>query len=218
MMSRPGTSSSKSSSTFFVCSCSAMSGKNVAPICWVMPPASPSCTLVLRILSRSFVFPVSTCPMMQITGERYPINEEEEELLELLLSSPLSSSDASSSLAASSFSSSCSSSFSQPSLSSSSSFSSGFSSFFSCFFSCFSSVFSSLSSGGSSFIFSGDGSSPGAGFFFFNLVAIGRFCLSSLSTFSAFSASSSSSLSMVKPNCSRSCAARCCLSFCALVK
>mmetsp|Transcript_89485 Transcript_89485/g.213842 ORF Transcript_89485/g.213842 Transcript_89485/m.213842 type:complete len:200 (-) Transcript_89485:408-1007(-) len=199
MISRPGTSSSKSSSTFFVCSCSAMSGKNVAPICWVIPPASPSCTLVLRILSRSLVFPVSTCPMMQITGERYPINEEEEELLELLLSSPLSSSDASCSLAASSFSSSCSSSFSQPSLSSSSSFSIGFSSFFSAFFS-FSSCFSSLSSGGSSLTFSGDASSPGAGFFFFNLVAIGRFCLSS----SAFSASSSSSLSMVKPNCSRS--------------
>lgn len=54
-------SKSKSSSTFFVCSCKAMSGKKVAPICWVIPPASPSWTLVLRILSRSLVFPVSTC-------------------------------------------------------------------------------------------------------------------------------------------------------------
>mmetsp|Transcript_25375 Transcript_25375/g.87552 ORF Transcript_25375/g.87552 Transcript_25375/m.87552 type:complete len:332 (+) Transcript_25375:1519-2514(+) len=44
--------------------------KNVAPICCVMPPASPSCTLVWRILSRSFVLPVSTWPMMQQMGER----------------------------------------------------------------------------------------------------------------------------------------------------
>ncbi len=35
-------------------------GKKVAPICWVIPPASPSCTFVLRSLSRIFVLPVST--------------------------------------------------------------------------------------------------------------------------------------------------------------
>lgn len=45
-------------------------GKNVAPICCVMPPASPSCTFVLRILSRRVVLPVSTCPKMQQMGDR----------------------------------------------------------------------------------------------------------------------------------------------------
>mmetsp|Transcript_5462 Transcript_5462/g.17240 ORF Transcript_5462/g.17240 Transcript_5462/m.17240 type:complete len:423 (-) Transcript_5462:49-1317(-) len=44
--------------------------KNVAPICCVMPPASPSWTFVWRILSRSFVLPVSTWPMMQQMGDR----------------------------------------------------------------------------------------------------------------------------------------------------
>eukprot|EP00053_Salpingoeca_punica_P015114 m.138339 g.138339 ORF g.138339 m.138339 type:complete len:850 (+) comp16628_c0_seq7:3832-6381(+) len=42
----------------------------VAPICCVMPPASPSCTLLLRILSSSLVLPVSTWPMTTTTGER----------------------------------------------------------------------------------------------------------------------------------------------------
>lgn len=46
-------------------------GKKVAPICWVIPPASPSWTLVLLILSRSVVLPVSTWPRMQQTGLRY---------------------------------------------------------------------------------------------------------------------------------------------------
>lgn len=32
----------------------------MAPICWVIPPASPSCTLVCRILSRSFVLPAQS--------------------------------------------------------------------------------------------------------------------------------------------------------------
>mmetsp|Transcript_14898 Transcript_14898/g.38041 ORF Transcript_14898/g.38041 Transcript_14898/m.38041 type:complete len:219 (-) Transcript_14898:2597-3253(-) len=45
-------------------------GKNVAPICCVMPPASASCTLVRRILSRILVLPVSTCPRMAMMGAR----------------------------------------------------------------------------------------------------------------------------------------------------
>ena len=47
-----------------------LSGTNVAPICCVIPPASASCTFVLRILSRIFVLPVSTCPMMHMIGQR----------------------------------------------------------------------------------------------------------------------------------------------------
>src|SRR3989338_7748820 len=35
-----------------------------------MPPASPSCTLVWRILSSSLVLPVSTWPRTQTMGER----------------------------------------------------------------------------------------------------------------------------------------------------
>mmetsp|Transcript_8920 Transcript_8920/g.33264 ORF Transcript_8920/g.33264 Transcript_8920/m.33264 type:complete len:791 (-) Transcript_8920:336-2708(-) len=48
----------------------ALAGMNVAPICCVMPPASPSWTFVRRMLSKIFVFPVSTCPKMQIIGHR----------------------------------------------------------------------------------------------------------------------------------------------------
>mmetsp|Transcript_80089 Transcript_80089/g.244863 ORF Transcript_80089/g.244863 Transcript_80089/m.244863 type:complete len:207 (+) Transcript_80089:1309-1929(+) len=70
MIMTPGTSISKSGSTLLVCSTRAMSGKNVAPICWVMPPASPSCTFVRRILSSNLVLPVSTWPMMTRMGER----------------------------------------------------------------------------------------------------------------------------------------------------
>ena len=42
----------------------------VAPICWVIPPASPSCTLVCRILSRSLVLPVwvSECVRVWVRG------------------------------------------------------------------------------------------------------------------------------------------------------
>ncbi len=39
-----------------------------APICWVMPPASPSTTFVLRIVSSSVVLPWSTWPMTVTTG------------------------------------------------------------------------------------------------------------------------------------------------------
>ncbi len=39
-------------------------------MCWVMPPASPSATLVLRIWSRSEVLPWSTWPMTVTTGAR----------------------------------------------------------------------------------------------------------------------------------------------------
>ena len=48
----------------------ASAGMYVAPICCVIPPASPSCTLVRRTLSSSLVFPVSTWPRMQQIGER----------------------------------------------------------------------------------------------------------------------------------------------------
>ncbi|CAK7064684.1 MAG: hypothetical protein MEEGG_02920 [Eggerthella lenta] len=41
-----------------------------APMCWVMPPASPSVTLVLRIASSSEVLPWSTWPMTTTTGSR----------------------------------------------------------------------------------------------------------------------------------------------------
>ena len=41
-----------------------------APMCWVMPPASPSATLALRIASSSDVLPWSTWPMMVTTGAR----------------------------------------------------------------------------------------------------------------------------------------------------
>ena len=46
-------------------------GKKVAPICWVIPPASPSWTFVRRILSNKVVFPVSTWPKIQQTGLLY---------------------------------------------------------------------------------------------------------------------------------------------------
>ena len=39
-------------------------------MCWVMPPASPATTLVLRIASSSEVLPWSTWPMMVTTGGR----------------------------------------------------------------------------------------------------------------------------------------------------
>lgn len=45
-------------------------GKNDAPIYCVIPPSSESCTLVFLMWSSIFVFPVSTCPNMQITGLR----------------------------------------------------------------------------------------------------------------------------------------------------
>ena len=35
-----------------------------------MPPASASCTFVLRMLSKIFVLPVSTCPMIHMIGQR----------------------------------------------------------------------------------------------------------------------------------------------------
>ena len=41
-----------------------------APMCWVMPPASPSVTLVLRIASSSEVLPWSTWPITTTTGSR----------------------------------------------------------------------------------------------------------------------------------------------------
>ena len=39
-------------------------------MCWVMPPASPETTLVLRIASSSEVLPWSTWPMMVTIGGR----------------------------------------------------------------------------------------------------------------------------------------------------
>ena len=39
-------------------------------MCWVMPPASPAATFVLRIESSSVVLPWSTWPMIVTTGAR----------------------------------------------------------------------------------------------------------------------------------------------------
>ncbi len=41
-----------------------------APMCWVMPPASPSATCALRMASSNDVLPWSTWPMMVTTGGR----------------------------------------------------------------------------------------------------------------------------------------------------
>jgi hypothetical protein len=41
-----------------------------APMCWVMPPASPAATLAERMASRRLVLPWSTWPMMVTTGGR----------------------------------------------------------------------------------------------------------------------------------------------------
>ncbi len=41
-----------------------------APMCWVIPPASPATTSLSRILSRSEVLPWSTWPMTVTTGGR----------------------------------------------------------------------------------------------------------------------------------------------------
>ena len=41
-----------------------------APMCWVMPPASPATTLALRIWSSSLVLPWSTWPITVMTGAR----------------------------------------------------------------------------------------------------------------------------------------------------
>ena len=47
---------------------SVSTGKKLAPMCWVIPPASRACTLVFRSLSRSEVLPVSTCPNTHTIG------------------------------------------------------------------------------------------------------------------------------------------------------
>ncbi len=39
-------------------------------MCWVIPPASPAITFVLRILSSREVFPWSTCPITVTMGGR----------------------------------------------------------------------------------------------------------------------------------------------------
>ena len=46
-------------------------------MCWVIPPCSPSTTLVLRIESRSVVFPWSTCPITVTTGGRGTSSDSE---------------------------------------------------------------------------------------------------------------------------------------------
>ena len=45
-------------------------GKKLAPMCWVIPPASLAWTVVLRSWSRRSVFPVSTCPRTHTIGWR----------------------------------------------------------------------------------------------------------------------------------------------------
>ena len=52
---------------------SVSTGKKLAPICCVIPPASLACTLVLRILSNSRVLPVSTWPSTHTMGWRMGI-------------------------------------------------------------------------------------------------------------------------------------------------
>src|SRR5208282_6305783 len=54
---------------------SVSTGKKLAPICCVIPPASRACTLVFLSSSRSEVFPASTCPNTQTIGWRVGINE-----------------------------------------------------------------------------------------------------------------------------------------------
>ena len=54
--------------SFLMLLTSASYGKYVAPIYWVIPPASPACTFVDLILSKSKVLPVSTCPNTQMIG------------------------------------------------------------------------------------------------------------------------------------------------------
>lgn len=49
---------------------SVSTGKKLAPMCWVIPPASRACTLVFRSLSRSEVLPVSTWPKTHTIGWR----------------------------------------------------------------------------------------------------------------------------------------------------
>ena len=72
MTSKPGRRMVKSGgkSTLAVRSARDSAGMKVAPICWVMPPASPSWTFVRRMLSRILVLPVSTWPRMHTTGDR----------------------------------------------------------------------------------------------------------------------------------------------------
>jgi hypothetical protein len=45
-------------------------GKYVAPIYWVIPPASPAWTFVFLSLSSISVFPVSTWPIIHTIGQR----------------------------------------------------------------------------------------------------------------------------------------------------
>lgn len=54
---------------------SVSTGKKLAPMCCVIPPASRACTLVFLSLSRSEVFPASTCPNTHTIGWRVGISE-----------------------------------------------------------------------------------------------------------------------------------------------
>jgi hypothetical protein len=71
MISRPGTSTftGRKSLHLMTSSTNLLLGKNVAPICCVIPPASFSCTFVFLILSSKVVLPVSTWPKMQQIGD-----------------------------------------------------------------------------------------------------------------------------------------------------
>ena len=79
MINNPGTMKSPSRDTslrhIFVRSRIVSKGTLVAPICCVIPPASPSWTCVRRRLSRIFVLPVSTWPRTQMTGARRTLLE-----------------------------------------------------------------------------------------------------------------------------------------------
>src|SRR5208283_4543530 len=54
---------------------SVSTGKKLAPMCWVIPPASRACTLVFLSSSRSEVFPAFTCPNTHTIGWRVGISE-----------------------------------------------------------------------------------------------------------------------------------------------
>lgn len=71
MIKSPGSSTfiSKTFLSSLATSSSSFSlGKKEAPIYYVIPPSSPSWTFVRLIWSKILVFPVSTCPMIQIIG------------------------------------------------------------------------------------------------------------------------------------------------------
>jgi hypothetical protein len=60
MNNKPGSVNSRSPISGSQVASIASSGTSVAPMCWVIPPASPEATVVPRIRSSTVVFPWST--------------------------------------------------------------------------------------------------------------------------------------------------------------